>query len=107
MVAPEAATDLVLQLVHDPSYLHAVKNAPDDVFGRMFLRWGLGTPDNPVFPEMHEASALVSGATIRAAEAVRTGSHLHAVSIAGGLHHAMPARACGFCVYNDVALAIA
>ena len=30
----------------------------------------------------------------------------HAANIAGGLHHAMPDRASGFCVYNDVAVAI-
>jgi acetoin utilization protein AcuC len=35
-----------------------------------------------------------------------TGEVLHAASIAGGLHHAMPDRASGFCIYNDVAVAI-
>jgi acetoin utilization protein AcuC len=30
-----------------------------------------------------------------------------AVNVSGGLHHAMPARASGFCVYNDPAIAIA
>jgi acetoin utilization protein AcuC len=38
---------------------------------------------------------------------VRAGEALHAVNLAGGLHHAMPARASGFCVYNDAAVAIA
>jgi acetoin utilization protein AcuC len=56
---------------------------------------------------MHEASAHVAGATIAAAEAVWRGEALRAVNIAGGLHHAMPARAAGFCVYNDPALGIA
>jgi acetoin utilization protein AcuC len=68
---------------------------------------GLNTPDNPVFPHMHDASALVAGATLRAAEAVWRGETRSAVSIAGGLHHAMPDRASGFCVYNDPAVAIA
>ena len=36
-------------------------------------RFGLGTGDNPVFDHMHEASALVAGATIAAAEAVWRG----------------------------------
>ena len=35
-----------------------------------------------------------------------TGQVDHAANIAGGLHHAMPDRASGFCVYNDVAVAI-
>ena len=69
--------------------------------------FGLGGEDNPIFEGMHEASALVTGATMDAAIAVRTGEALHAVNLAGGLHHAMPARASGFCVYNDAAVAIA
>jgi acetoin utilization protein AcuC len=69
--------------------------------------YGLGGDDNPVFYRMHEASALVTGGTIDAARAVLTGDAQHAVNLAGGLHHAMPARASGFCVYDDPALAIA
>jgi acetoin utilization protein AcuC len=46
------------------------------------------------------------GATVEAARRMWTGEVLHAASIAGGLHHAMPDRASGFCVYNDVAVAI-
>ena len=69
--------------------------------------FGLGTEDNPVFPGMHEASALVAGATLAAARAVWSGSAQHGASIAGGMHHAMAAHASGFCVYNDVAVAIA
>jgi acetoin utilization protein AcuC len=56
---------------------------------------------------MHEASARVAGATLAAAEAVWRGDAARAVNIAGGLHHAMPDRAAGFCVYNDPAVAIA
>jgi acetoin utilization protein AcuC len=71
------------------------------------LRYGLGTPDDPVFPGMHDASALVAGATLAAARAVWTGQAQHGANIAGGLHHAMRANASGFCVYNDPAIAIA
>ena len=56
---------------------------------------------------MHEASALVAGATVAAARAVWTGEAEHAVNVAGGLHHAMPGAGSGFCVYNDPAIAIA
>ncbi|QSB13375.1 acetoin utilization protein AcuC [Natronosporangium hydrolyticum] len=104
VVAPPPANDDLLQLVHQPEYLSAVKSAPDDPF---FSGWGLGTADNPIFEGMHAVSALVAGATVTAAEAVWRGEATRAVSIAGGLHHAMPARAAGFCVYNDPAVAIA
>ena len=105
--APVAATDDVLQLVHDPLYVASVRRAPDDLLGRLSLRWGLGTGDNPVFPRMHEVSALVTGASVDAARAVWEGTHEHAVNISGGLHHAMKDRASGFCVYDDPAVAIA
>ena len=55
---------------------------------------------------MHDASALVAGATLAAARKVWAGEAWHGASIAGGLHHAMRASASGFCVYNDPAIAI-
>ena len=91
--APNAAGDDLLQLVHDPLYVASVRRAPDDLLGRLSLRWGLGTGDVPVFPRMHEASALVAGASVDAARAVWEGTHQHAVNISGGLHHAMRDRA--------------
>jgi acetoin utilization protein AcuC len=103
---PQSASDALLELVHDPSYLNAVRRAPDDMMGRLGLRYGLGTDDNPVFERMHESSALITGASLDAARAVHEGTAQHAVNLAGGLHHAMRDRASGFCVYNDPAVAI-
>jgi acetoin utilization protein AcuC len=100
--APAPADDGALLRVHTSEYLDVVKNAGPHTHSH-----GLNTPDNPVFPHMHEASALVAGATLRAAEAVWREETPRAVSISGGLHHAMPDRASGFCVYNDPAIAIA
>ncbi len=105
--APRMADDDLLALVHDPLYVASVRRAPDDVMGRLSLRWGLGTGDVPVFPQMHEAAALVTGASVDAARAVWEGTHEHAVNLSGGLHHAMRDRASGFCVYDDPAVAIA
>ena len=107
VVAPQPADDDTLALVHDRDYVTAVRRAPDDLLGRLGFRHGLGTGDNPVFPRMHEAAALVTGATVAAAQAVWTGEADHTVNIAGGLHHAMRDRASGFCVYDDPAVAIA
>ncbi len=104
LVSPPPATDSELATVHDDDYIAAVRRA-----GRTLEaaeRFGLGTEDNPVFEGMHEASALVAGATLAAARAVWSGSALHAASISGGLHHAMRRAASGFCVYNDPAIAI-
>jgi acetoin utilization protein AcuC len=99
------ADDAMLTLVHAPTYLDAVKEAGST--GRADPLHGLGTMDNPVFADMHDASALVAGGTLAAARAVLEETHDHAVNVAGGLHHAMPSAASGFCVYNDPAIAIA
>nr|MDT0657028.1 acetoin utilization protein AcuC [Micromonospora sp. DSM 115978] len=104
VLAPTPADDAALLRVHRADYLDAVRAAPHDPF---FSGYGLGTADNPVFDRMHESSALVAGATLAAAEAVWRGEARRAVNVAGGLHHAMPGRAAGFCVYNDPAVAIA
>lgn len=99
------APDELLLSVHEREYVDVVRAAggslavPD-------ARWGLGTADVPIFEGMHEASLHVCGATMAAVQAVYEGRAAHAVNIAGGLHHAMPARAAGFCVYNDVAVGI-
>jgi acetoin utilization protein AcuC len=104
VVPPPVAGEKLLRLVHDAAYLDAVRAAPEDPY---YHGHGLNTPDNPVFAGMHDSSALVTGGTVRAAEAVWRGEALHAANIAGGLHHAMRDRASGFCVYNDPAVAIA
>ncbi|MFC4021816.1 acetoin utilization protein AcuC [Micromonospora sp. GCM10011542] len=104
LVKPEPADDALLARVHDQSYLDAVRAAPRDP---LFAGYGLGTSDNPVFDGIHESSALIAGASVAAAEAVWRGDARRAVNVAGGLHHAMPSRASGFCVYNDPAVAIA
>lgn len=106
VVRPEPAHDDLLALVHDKDYIEAVRRVSAGPASPDLLR-GLGTSDNPAFAGMHEAAALVAGATVAAARAVWTGEAEHAVSVAGGLHHAMPGTASGFCIYNDPAIAIA
>ncbi|MBB5108048.1 acetoin utilization protein AcuC [Streptomyces spectabilis] len=106
VVAAKRAGESTLGLVHREDYVAAVKAAsadPSSAHGE----YGLGTEDVPAFAGMHGVSALIAGQSVGAAEAVWHGEALHAVNFAGGLHHAMPGAASGFCVYNDAALAIA
>lgn len=99
------ATMAEILAVHHPDYVDAVRTASADP-REVDVARGIGTPDDPSFAGMHEASALVAGATLAAAQAVHSGRAQHAVNLAGGLHHAMPDRAAGFCIYNDIAVAI-
>jgi acetoin utilization protein AcuC len=100
------ADDAALRLIHAPEYIEAVRLADHTTLAEQLLS-GIGTPDNPYFPGMHDAAALIAGASIAAAREVWTGASAHAVNVAGGLHHAMRSSASGFCVYNDPAIAIA
>ena len=100
------ATDEELRLVHTDRYIDATRRAGHGEQGP-WREFGYGPGDNPIFPNMHEASARVAGASLVAAEAVLSGRAEHAFNPAGGLHHAMPERASGFCVYDDPAVAIA
>jgi acetoin utilization protein AcuC len=101
--APTPADEAALLSVHDADYLRAVRTASEDP---TYSGYGLGTDDDPVFPGMYEASALIAGGSALAAQRVWSGQVEHAVNIAGGLHHAMQGHAAGFCVFNDVVLAI-
>jgi acetoin utilization protein AcuC len=104
-VVPAAPVDPeLLARVHDPDYIAAVKGIADGHDRN--LAYGIGTADCPAFQSMHEASARIVGASVEAARLVWSGERTRAANIVGGLHHAMPAAASGFCIYNDIAVAI-
>jgi acetoin utilization protein AcuC len=104
-LAPEPASDAELEWVHDAAYVEHVRRCGEAPAGARGM--GIGPGDTPAFAGMHEASAAVAGGSLRAMEAILRGDVDHAFHPGGGLHHAMAARASGFCVYDDPALAIA
>ena len=101
---PESATLDALLRLHVPEYVAAVRRLSADPSGRGAM--GLGLADNPAFAGMHDAAAAVVGGSLAAMEAILAGRTIHAHHPGGGLHHAMADRASGFCIYNDVALAV-
>ncbi len=103
-LAPEPVDDEVLLQVHLPEYVAAVRrfSADPSLAGAM----GIGLSDNPAFAGMHEVSAAIVGGAVASMEAILAGNAEHAFHPGGGLHHAMPAKAWGFCVYNDPVLAV-
>jgi acetoin utilization protein AcuC len=96
---PEINID-TLRTVHTVDYIDAVR------CGEPNAAYGLGTSDNPAFPGMHEIAGRVAMATLEAARGVWSGEVERGCNISGGLHHAMPDHASGFCIYNDLAIAI-
>ncbi len=105
-LAPEPAPDEELAWCHDEAYIQTVKRFSAAPYGMPEGGIGQGG-DDPPFAGMHEAAAMVAGGSLRAVEAILRGEVEHAFHPGGGLHHAMPDRASGFCIYDDPALAIA
>src|SRR6478609_7553141 len=81
VVAPRRATREELLVAHDADYLDAVQAAGEDP---TFSGYGLGTDDDPVFSGMYDASALVAGGALVAADAVSSSAVEHALNLAGG-----------------------
>ena len=98
---PRKATREELLLFHDEPYLDLVRQMSEK--GSGFLDMG----DTPAFKGCYDASALAVGASLAAVDLVMSGGTVHAMNIAGGLHHAHPSRASGFCIFNDPAVSIA
>ncbi len=110
IVPPRTATDAEIVRAHAPAYVAAVRRFSESpLLAHSFeaAQWGLSAGgDTPAFAGMHDAAALLCGASITAAMEVWEGRALQAFSAGGGLHHALSNRAAGFCVYNDPAVAI-
>jgi len=102
---PSPASEADILTVHRPEYVAKVKELGADPHGSSEAH-GLGTVDDPVFAGMYEASALQVGATLRACSEVASGRRARAFNLGGGFHHAMPDRASGFCIFNDIAIGI-
>ena len=103
-VAPAPASDAVLATVHTPAFLASIERLSD--YPELVDEESVTDNDTPPFYGMHHAASIVVGGTLHAMEEILAGRRHHAFHPGGGLHHAFPARASGFCVFNDVAVAI-
>lgn len=106
VLAPEPADENAVGRFHTREYIEVLKAASSGARAPRAARHGLGFGDNPIFPGLWEASCLVAGGSLLAAELVARGEVERAFHFAGGLHHAFPDRASGFCYVNDPVLAI-
>ena len=111
-VVPDPATEAELLLVHDAEYMEAVRRlsepgaSSDPLLVALAASFGLGTEDTPITEGMHEKTLRVVGATLTGARLVMSGRARRVFVPSGGLHHAHRASASGFCIYNDLAVAI-
>ncbi|MHA1474797.1 MAG: acetoin utilization protein AcuC [Promethearchaeota archaeon] len=108
LITPRSATEEEVLRIHKANYLNKLKEL-NNVGGNSyqgFPKFGLGPGDNPIFPGMYDAAMAVCGASLTAADYILEENNSRSFNITGGLHHAMPEMASGFCLLNDVAVAI-
>ena len=105
-VEPREAAEAEAEVFHTEEYLEALQRASVGMWVPDLHLYGLGTGDNPVFAGVYEWAMSVAGASIDMASEVASGRVGRAFNLSGGLHHAMPGYASGFCHVNDGAVAI-
>lgn len=95
-----------LEWFHTRDYVSAMQRceALGKVTDRYRQRHNIGNLENPYFQDFFATPATATGGSIQGAEQLLAGRV--AFSPAGGMHHAMPDRAQGFCFFNDAALAV-
>jgi len=103
-VSPKVAEASVLEKFHTAEYLDTLQKAGEGQFDPDMLYMGLGTGDCPVFEGVYDNGLWAAGGTVTAAEMIIAGDAKVAFNPSGGLHHAHPKRASGFCYVNDVVL---
>jgi acetoin utilization protein AcuC len=106
VLTPEPADLASIARFHTREYIEILRAVSAGDWVPHAQRYGLGPGDNPIFPGLWEAAQLAAGGSLLAARLVAEGEADRAFHFAGGLHHAMPERASGFCYVNDAVLAI-
>ena len=106
VAVPRQAHESEVLGFHTEDYLRAVQALSRGEGVSDPGEFNFGPGDNPVYAGMYEAALLSTGASMKAAEMLAAGEVGAALSISGGLHHAMPGYASGFCIFNDPVIAI-
>jgi len=105
-IAAPAATREDILTIHDEAFVATVEALDRGETRPEAERFGLGTPDNPIFPGMDLAARWLVGGALHGARMLMEGTETRVLQLGGGLHHAQRDRAAGFCMYNDLAVAI-
>ena len=98
--SPRPATRDELRVFHTDEYIQRVVEQSQTGLG--FLDAG----DTPAFKGVFEAASNVVGATLNAVDAIMSGTAKRAFVPIAGLHHAARGAAAGFCVFNDIGVAV-
>lgn len=99
LVHPDPATVPELERAHTPAFVQWVRERVESGQGH-FDR------STPIYPGLYQRALVAVGATLTGARMIARGEVAHAFNPSGGLHHAARERASGFCIFNDVVVAV-
>lgn len=97
---PVKVDEALLTLFHTPAYVNKVKTYSE--VGEGLLDYG----DTPAYKGVFDDASYVVGSTVDAMHKLMRDEVRRAFIPIAGLHHSMPDTAAGFCVFNDVGVAI-
>lgn len=107
VIVPRPVSDEEILTFHTEDYLKAVKSLSRGERTVDPASYGFSEEgDTPPYAGMYEAASLAVGASLTAAEMVVRGEADTVFNVAGGMHHAAPDFASGFCIFNDVVIII-
>jgi acetoin utilization deacetylase AcuC-like enzyme len=98
-LTPRPATEDELAAVHTRDYIHSVAEAAQSGVRRLDV-------DTYLSPRSYEAALMAAGASLVALDAMLDGRARNGYALVRPPgHHARPAKAMGFCLFNNVAVA--
>ena len=99
-MTPQKASVETLELFHSVEHVTFVQKASSLGYGTLDLG------DTPAYKGVFDASQYMVGSTVLAAESVMSETVDHSFNPVGGLHHARRDASAGFCVFNDICVAV-
>ena len=106
LISPEPVSLEMLLKIHNKEYVEVIEKLSEGISVDDAESFGLGTVDNPIIKGMAEGARYQCGGTLTGAQLIIQNKTKKVLQLGGGFHHAQKNLASGFCIYNDLALAI-
>ena len=105
-IEPEPVKAEELEVIHSKDYIQVVEALSKGENSDKAETFGFGSQDNPIVLGMAEGARYQAGGTLLGAKLLVENKASKVLQFGGGFHHAHKSLAAGFCIYNDLALAI-
>jgi len=106
IIQPEPVAPEELEVIHSRDYIQVVEALSKGEIREKAEAFGFGSQDNPIVLGMAEGARYQVGGTLLGAKLLVENKASKVLQFGGGFHHAHKNLAAGFCIYNDLALAI-